>query len=261
MTENWNACLTAATGEYFLLLSDDDLLEPDAIRELVAGYTGPDSVGEPGIVYCGGCIIDSTGDIRRPFKASPPREAARDLILAFFAGNRDIWYCAVLLRTADVLPSFPATFNVACDAAVWMRAVMRHGSAVFIPKPLVRYRIHPNLSAATQLDVWRAEYRQLLELVIAESDRAGRPDPDFAWRFRSLMQQVDRYLIIGRINESFAHRKAKALLEYARRLPAFLSPVGLALLAQGIISLFLSERSRAWLRQKMRKRPASLQSE
>jgi len=75
------------------------------------------------------------------------------------------------------------------------------------------------------------------------------------------MQQVDRYLIIaGSMNHS-PIAKPKALLEYARRLPAFLSPVGLALLAQGIISLFLSERSRAWLRQKMRKRPASLQSE
>ena len=35
MVGNWNACLEAARGEYFLLLSDDDLLEPDAIELLV----------------------------------------------------------------------------------------------------------------------------------------------------------------------------------------------------------------------------------
>ena len=162
MTENWNACIAAATGEYFLLLSDDDLLEPEAICELVAGYTGQDNQPPPGIVYSGGRIIDSAGETVRLFRPSPPREPARDLMMAFFQGNRDLRFCAVLLRTADVLPGFPTTYAVACDAAVWIRATMRYGTAVFIPKPLVSYRHHPNLSSATQLDVWRADNKLLL---------------------------------------------------------------------------------------------------
>jgi glycosyltransferase involved in cell wall biosynthesis len=255
MTNNWNACLTAATGEYFLLLSDDDLLEPNAIRELVAGYANPNGVAEPGIVYCGGCIIDSIGDIKRPFKASPPREAARDLILAFFRGNRDLWFCGVLLRTTDVRPGFPTNLKMACDAAVWMRAAIQHGLAVYIPKSLVRYRLHSSLSYTSHVDSWRADNKQLLELVIAEDGRAGNPGPGFARRLRSVVTRVDRHLIIGRINQSFHQKKGRALLEYGRHLNAFVSPAGLILLAKGIISLFLNDRSRMWLKRKLRTRP------
>jgi glycosyltransferase involved in cell wall biosynthesis len=256
MTENWNACVAAATGEYFLLLSDDDLLEPEAIRELLAGYAERDDLPPPGIVYSGGRIIDSVGDITRPFRPSPPRESARDLIMAFFQGNRDLRFCAVLLRTADLLPGFPTAYAVACDAAIWIRATMRYGSAVFIPKPLVSYRHHPNLSSATQLDVWRADNRLLLELVIAEDERAGKPEPEFARHLNALMLRVERNIIIGRINKTYCQDKGRALLEYGRRLPAFSSPLGLMLLGKGILSLFLSERSRNWLRRKLKKRPA-----
>jgi glycosyltransferase involved in cell wall biosynthesis len=256
MTENWNACLAAATGEYFLLLSDDDILEPDAIRELVAGYTEQEGHPEPGIVYGSGRIIDSAGNTTRFFKTSPSREAARDLILAFFQGNRDLWFCAVLMRTADILPGFPAAYKVACDGAVWMRAIIRRGSAVFIPKSLVRYRLHPNLSAATHFDVWCTENWQLLELLIAEDEGAGKPDPRFAKRLTSLIQQVNRGLIIGRINESYRNNKGSGLLQYGRRLPAFSSPRGLVLLAKGVVTLFLNEKTRTWLRKKLRKQSA-----
>ena len=256
MTDNWNVCLTAATGEYFLLLSDDDLLEPDAINELIGGYAKLDGYPVPGLVYCGGCVIDSAGDVTRLLKPSPPREAARDLITAFFEGERDLRFCGVLLRTADLLDKFPATYKVACDAAVWMKIAMRHGTAVYIPKSLIRYRLHPNLSSATHLDVWRSEYRQLLELVLREDERAVCPDPRFAMHLRSVIRRVDRNMIIGRINQSFRNNKVKALLEYGRRLSAFLSPVGLVLLAKGIISLFLNDRTRIWLKKILRKQPA-----
>jgi glycosyltransferase involved in cell wall biosynthesis len=255
MTANWNACVAAATGEYFLLLSDDDLLEPQAVGELVAGFEKLNGQPPPGIVYGGGCIIDSDGHTTRLFRPSPPREDARNLIVAFFQGNRDLRFCAVLLRTADLLPGFPTTYKVACDAAVWIKAVIQYGSAIFIPKQLVSYRHHQNLSSATQLDVWRDDNRQLLELAIAEDVRAGKPDPEFAKRLSSLMQRVDRDIIIGRINETFCRNKGKALLEYGRRLPAFASPRGLILLGKGVVSLFLNEKSRSWLRRWLKKRP------
>jgi len=255
MTGNWNACLTDATGEYFLLLSDDDILEPDAIRELVSGFAQQDGHTPPGLVYCGGCVINSAGDVTRILRSSPPRESARDLILAFLEDKRDLRFCAVLLRTADLLPGFPASYKVACDAAVWMRAVIRHGSAVFIPKPLVRYRLHPNLSAATDLEVWRAEYKQLLELVIAEDDGVGRPDPGFAKHLSAVIRKVERDLIVGRINQEFGRNRGKALLEYGRRIPAFASARGLLSLTKGIVALSLGERCRTWLRSKLRKQP------
>lgn len=238
MTANWNACLAAATGEYFLLLSDDDILEPDAILKMVAEYTRPDREF-PGIVYCGGRIIDSEGAVTRPFRTSPLREPARILIAAFFEGKRDLWFCAVLLRTVDLAAGFQTGYKVACDTAVWMTAVLRHGTAAFVPEPLVSYRQHRNLSSATSLEVWRSEYKQLYELAAAEDRASDSPDPAFASNLDRIMRQLDRSLIAGRINETHAKRKIRGLLEYARYLQVFANPRGLFFLFKAIGRLFL----------------------
>jgi glycosyltransferase involved in cell wall biosynthesis len=253
MTDNWNACVAAATGDYFLLLSDDDLLKPDAIRELVAGYCKSDPQQSPGVVYCGGEIIDSVGNVVRPFRSSPLQESARDLIEAFFTGERDLWFCGALLRTSDLLPGFQTNYKVACDAAAWIRSSLRHGYSVFIPDNLVSYRMHSNLSSATQVDVWRSEYKQLRTLVIAEDAASASPNPAFRKRFIALMQQLDRNLIIGRINDSYKTNRGRALLEYGRRLPAFMSPMGIFVACKGVISLFLSDMTRIRLRKILRR--------
>ncbi|MBS3937574.1 MAG: glycosyltransferase family 2 protein, partial [Peptococcaceae bacterium] len=41
MVSNWNYCLEQATGEFFLLLSDDDALESDAITWFVEQFADP----------------------------------------------------------------------------------------------------------------------------------------------------------------------------------------------------------------------------
>jgi glycosyltransferase involved in cell wall biosynthesis len=250
MTENWNACLAAATGDYFLLLSDDDLLDPCAVEVLVAGYSVKNGDPAPGLVYCGNRVIDAAGkEVPRIDRPSPLREPARDLIRGYFGGKRDLVFCAVLLHTDDLLPGFPTDFKVACDAAVWMKAALRRGPVVFVPRKLVCYRIHQNLTSATDLEVWRGEFRQLLELAIAEDRRSANPDPEFATQMRAIMLRSYQGLVAGRINESFRANKRRALLEYRRYLADFSGPVGLWSLIKGIVMLFLNEPSRFWVRQ------------
>lgn len=244
MTANWNACLAAATGEYFLLLSDDDILKPDAILRMVAEYTRPNQ-DVPGIVYCGGDIIDSDGAVTRPFKASPLREPARSLITAFFEGKRDLWFCAVLLRSSDLAGGFQTSYKVACDTAVWMTAVLRRGTAAFVPDALVSYRQHRNLSSVTSLEVWRSEYKQLYKLALAEDHASSSPDPAFAVNLNQIMRQLDRSLVAGRINETYGKRKLKGILEYARHFKAFASPSGLLFLVKAVGILLLRHRGKA----------------
>ena len=64
MIANFNACLEQATGDYFLLLSDDDYLEPEAITHLVAPFLRPSPTTSPqavSVVWCPVHIIDETG--------------------------------------------------------------------------------------------------------------------------------------------------------------------------------------------------------
>jgi glycosyltransferase involved in cell wall biosynthesis len=256
MTENWNACLAAATGEYFLLLSDDDLLEPEAIQELVSGYEQHYDNLAPGVVYCGGCFINSAGDVIGVFRHSPTPEAAWDLIPAFFEGKRDLYICAALLRTSDIFPGFSTTYKTLCDVAVWVRATMRRGPAVFIPKQLAHYRVHQSLSYSTPLDVSLADYRHLYKLTMEEDKKANTPDPAFGKKMWSAMQRCEQALIIDRINGSFRKNKGRGLLEYSHYLSSFVGVQGMISLCKGIMTLFLTERTRTWLRQKLRKRPA-----
>ena len=254
MTENWNACLAAATGQYFLLLSDDDLLAPEAIASLVSAYQQPHAgTASPGIVYGGGQLIDAEGNLTRPFRESPHCESGKELIPEFFLGNRDLFFCAVLLRTEDLLPGFQSSFRVACDTAVWLTAALRRGTAVFVPGNLVSYRQHQNLSAHTSLEVWRDEYRQLHALILKESRLSGTPDPAFERRVTATMKRLDRSLVAGRINQEYANRKARALLLYGRHLPAFATPRGLVFLLKALAHLLLPAKPKAWLRKRFGK--------
>jgi glycosyltransferase involved in cell wall biosynthesis len=251
MTDNWNACVKAATGKYFLLLSDDDLLDPDAIRQLVNGYTLVDEPA-PGIVYSGGRIIDASGNTTRIFKQSPLREPARDLILAFFQGKRDLWCCSILFRTSDLLPGYPTSYKLACDSAVWITAALRHGTAVCVPDNLVAYRQHDNLSSTATLEVWRSEYRQLYALVLREDQRSSNSDSAFARKFRTTMKGLDRALIAGRTNAEFAQRKGMALVQYVRHFAAFSSPAGLVFLGKALVFLLVSQNTQDRLRHLFR---------
>lgn len=72
MVGNWNACLAAATGEYFLLLSDDDMLEAEAIEALLSAFTSSAvPTDEVGMAYCGGFVIDENGNELRQAPSCP----------------------------------------------------------------------------------------------------------------------------------------------------------------------------------------------
>ncbi|GAB3660198.1 glycosyltransferase family 2 protein [Echinicola sediminis] len=58
LVNNWNKCLSLAKGEYFVIMGDDDLLEPDYLEEfskLIASYP------ELGVYHCRSKIIDDSG--------------------------------------------------------------------------------------------------------------------------------------------------------------------------------------------------------
>jgi glycosyltransferase involved in cell wall biosynthesis len=258
MVQNWNACVSIASGEYFLLLSDDDLLEPDAIRELVAGYAeGCKRQIAPGIVYCGGSIIDASGKETRKFKPSSRSEEALELIPAFFRAERDLWLCAILFRTADILPGFSVEYSWAPDSMIWIRSVVQHGSAVYIAKELVRYRVHQNTTSALPVAIWKRELVQLGQYAILQCRSCGRLDPKFSANVNAAIDTLIARSLPGRINETLGKYKLLAIREYGRNLESMMSPVGMTFLLKGLVSLFLPKRTKTWLRVRRKKLPAS----
>jgi glycosyltransferase involved in cell wall biosynthesis len=263
MVDNWNACLSAASGEYFLLLSDDDLLEPTAIDELVAGYLqGSDELQQPGIVYCSGDVIDSNGKVLWATASAPIQESAQDLILGLFRGKRDVLLCSILFRKSDMAPGFPLGFDLVNDAAMWMSILVRYGYSIHVAKSLIKYRIHQNnLSNSTPAEVWIAEATTLADLVLTNSKLTGKPIEVFAAELSVALREYSLRTLSRWINQSLGKNKWAALLEYRRKFPLFLSAYGVRALVKGLLSLFLPRETKDKLKkmrtpiQKLKTRP------
>jgi len=89
LVDNWNVCLKKARGRYFLLLGDDDRLEPDCLEEfsrLIAEYPGPE------VYHCRSRLIDEHSQLIGFTESRPPFETIYDII----------WHRVKVLRTQFV---------------------------------------------------------------------------------------------------------------------------------------------------------------
>ncbi len=240
MVKNWNCCVAAATGEYFLLLSDDDLLDPEALSAMTAGFaTGTPAADVIGMVYCRGRMIDETGKVVLTGPPAPACESAKSLILHFFQSRRLTWACTILLRTADIRQGYSDSFPLATDAAMWMRAVTTRGQAVFVNRVLASYRVHQNISAKTPPATWQRENTSLARYAIDLLRHTGAANDV---EERSILQACTRLnvrLVSNLLNQNHKKRRRAGLRAYGRHWRDFRSLYGVAHAAKGMLQLLL----------------------
>lgn len=139
MTENWNFCLSRAAGFYFLLLSDDDHLAPEAIETLLkALLPGKTALSYGRAIYRGGA-----GEFLGLSRGAPSVESGEEFIKASLSGRRNALPSGTLFRTeaARLLGGYPETGN-STDLALRL-ALATQGAAAYSSKPVLEYSIHP----------------------------------------------------------------------------------------------------------------------
>jgi glycosyltransferase involved in cell wall biosynthesis len=202
MYPNWNACLGLARGEYALVLSDDDILEPTAIRELVYGISGRDTVG---MIYSPPMIIDAAGRTLSYGMAAPELEPASSLIVEMLRHRRSIAPSGVLVRTDDLISGggFDGErFGVVADIGAWLPIVWRRGEAAAVNKPLVGYRRHDhNETLTSDVGKWGRSFWALGDLCFDEFVKRG--DGRMARRARDLSRRNGRIYMTAAILKSF----------------------------------------------------------
>jgi GT2 family glycosyltransferase len=192
MMGNWDACLARAQGSYFLLLSDDDLLEPEAVARMVAVFesAGNESLG---MVYGRADIIGPQGEILSQGAMAPTREPASETIQGFFLSRRPTYPCTILLRTADLRAAGGYSYaglTLSCDARAWMAAALRHGHVGFVPEVVAQYRVHPGrLTSQSHIETW-LDNNETLARYCAEAYRA-RGEVRVAARLLTLVQKMN----------------------------------------------------------------------
>jgi hypothetical protein len=179
MMEHWDLCLREASGELFMLLSDDDFLQPRAVQRLSAALTD-----EVGMAYCAAAVVDPDGQMIGEGRPAPAREAPRDTILEFFSVRRTPFPCSVLMRTADVRRAggyTGAPLALIADARVWMAVSLQYPAVAYLDERLSSYCVHPG-SATTGAGVqpWLDDNKRLArwcaDALQAKGDAAGRDE-------------------------------------------------------------------------------------
>lgn len=172
MMLHWDRCVEAARGDLFLLLSDDDFLEPTALEVML-----PAIGHDVGIVYCRTKIVDGEGRVLGVGLHGPERESPTQTILEFFASRRTVFACSLLLRTADIreIGGYSGVpLSLVGDARVWMGTSLRYRTVAFVDEHLSNYCVHPqNATSAVRIAEWLSNNDDLARWCAAEFRTRG----------------------------------------------------------------------------------------
>jgi len=172
MVGNWQLCLNAAKGRYFLLLSDDDAFYSSrSLRRLVSAFDESQH-DEIGVVF-GSVLLErsASGSTSRTFwrPGCTPTAVA---IIDFLRNKVSVFPCATLLRTSDLrsvgaYSAFNAQYAV--DACAWISIATRYTRVRWVEDVVARYRIHDSLSSSS-VEIALADNTALADLIIAKKN-------------------------------------------------------------------------------------------
>jgi glycosyltransferase involved in cell wall biosynthesis len=158
---NFDFCLRNATGEFFLLLGDDDVLLPNAIEKLANPLLEPSTLPQKnsiGVAWCPCRISDVDSTQFWTTEAGPPIESAAAMLVALWAGNRGPRLSSILLRTEDAIDvgGFDRKYGDLCDIGNWGRVALLHDSVACIPEALVQYtNHHGSTTSQSAIEKWQ----------------------------------------------------------------------------------------------------------
>lgn len=198
MSANWNSCLEAARGTYFVLLSDDDALGPRSLSTLVSRFRQGGGVAAevPAFVYGRSLVVDAAD---HPLWTSA-RGAADESAVEFYRGllshRRAIYPCSTMLKTADLrhVGGYDGQrFGSASDLAAALKLALAGGNIVYADRVVSRYTEHSG-NLTTQQDVTRwVENMQAIHRLV---ETALGPSATGISDLRSRSEQFTAYFVM-----------------------------------------------------------------
>jgi glycosyltransferase involved in cell wall biosynthesis len=197
LTNNFNSCARAARGAYFLLLCDDDLIDPDFVE------TCMDAAGDRtdfGLIRTGMRKIDGEGNVIKERRNLAAGLSTKDFFHAWFRGGETTMHlCSTLFNTKGLLEvgGFQSETHLFCDVVPEIHLAAKL-ERLDIEDVKASFRSHDLKNSATgRVKDWCVDSRYLFDVILDSVD-----DPDPAFR-RSGSQFFARHC-----------------LEYARSVPS-----------------------------------------
>jgi glycosyltransferase involved in cell wall biosynthesis len=173
IVDNWNKVLSYATGEYFILFSDDDIYESTFLEELYALTSKHKTCN---IYYCRTQQISSIGDIITFSVLCPEYEIGIDFIWGRLFGGRLQYAAEFMCRTNELRKiggfyKFPLAWGT--DDVTWFLLASSNGIA-YCEKALFNFRMselniskvgnfEQRLLAIEQYKAWISNYLDIYD--------------------------------------------------------------------------------------------------
>ncbi len=161
---NFNFCLAKARGRYFLLLPDDDLIDPDFVETCVrAGSDDP----RAGIIRTGIRVIDATGLVLWERRNEVRHLPVEEFFRGWFAGKTAWYLVSTLFDTALLreMGGFHSKHDLLQDCVAVTKLAASHGR-VDVEDIKASFRQHRGeFTFAVEAVEWGEDFLDLLELM------------------------------------------------------------------------------------------------
>lgn len=229
MVPNWNACLAAARGDFFVVISDDDLIDPGfvegAVNTLIA-------VPDADILIMRARIINElTKEVDEnpaPWLCTGIIDFARDILPHWLAFRFTIPLLSIVFRTETLQHGggFVLNFPYAADAATGFPIAIR-GRCAYFSETRAAYLIHSGMATrGYSLDALVDDVIRLTAMVEAEVRAARGGEPDLLKLVMEGVKTYQRksfgYMMITSARRGLSQCQLfSAWLRYFRQLPGF----------------------------------------
>lgn len=227
---NFQNGLDHARGELFMILNDDDELEPEAIENLAGAFWRPPAGTKPEDVVLSWCpckIQDSERRVKYVTDAGPAVEPGIDLVTGLFDGTRGPRFCGILMRTSVAAEvGVSAEHGGIPDVGIWTRMAVRGGVACCVNEPLARYTAHnASCTGTSPAKSWQRAGEAIVRDLLVDLRKAG--DAEKARKIRRSQRNFITGLLATVLMQQMGSKgwKLQAAREFLRAPQYFVTPM------------------------------------
>ena len=161
---NFNYLVEQAGGDYFLLLHDDDLIDPDFVETCMQAADYKKGVG---LIRTGTRLIDSEGRTVKVMPNNAVGLSTEDFFLAWFSHKTALYLCSTLFHTGylQAIGGFKSRRNLFQDVVAEVRLAAAHGR-IDAKDVKASFRKHADeITFATKVKHWCEDSSDLLDLI------------------------------------------------------------------------------------------------
>jgi glycosyltransferase involved in cell wall biosynthesis len=164
---NWNFLLDKANGDYFHMYHDDDRIDEDFVETCMKGA---DYRNDCSIIISGSRVIDQDNNTLRENLNSPRGSSIEDLILSWYQGEVNIFFCSSLFNTKVLrnVGGFQPEYDHYIDVAAQFKCAAG-GERLDVPDVKASFRKHQGSitsKSSVHIDNWIEDAKRLLDLAL-----------------------------------------------------------------------------------------------